>query len=334
MHRPTSLRLASLSPALLLLLAACGGGSEWKPVAVSAIPVLPGPAPAADPAAEAAPPPKPAAAPIDGKLAAAMGAEAPALSRASSCAKGTCKLTQLVPDDVRPAKGDLSPGLVWEQALGKGATLAVPRNADVDLLGIVLRGEVTLAGDGEKQADPKPLGVWQAFRAPGAGLTLKAATAEARVVLVVATSGEPVAAAIEKQGAKGGAVVWKTRPSPIGRVDLAAQPDLAWGGGAYHVRLGFEEGGSPRASLEVLLFSKDAPIAEHTHDGQWEHLAVLDGAGKLVMEAPAELKDGTVTSVSPGTKHAWQPAGTDPLLAVQVYTPSGPEQRFKKFAGQ
>lgn len=332
MHRSTL-----LAPALLVLVS-CGGGAAWKPVAVPAIPVPPGPPPPAAPVAATPAPPKPTAHPIDGKLAEAAATEAPLLSRKSSCAKGTCKLAHLVPDDVKPAKEDKSPGLVWEEVIGKGATLVVPRDTDVDLLGVVVRGEVTVAGDGEKGA-PKPLGVWHAFRAPGAGLSLKAPSAEARVVLVAATSGEPIAAAVEKLGAKGGNVGWKTRPSPLATVDLAAKEDLAWGGGAYHARLGFEGDGSPRASLGVLFLSKDAPVAEHAHDAQWEHLAMLDGAGQLVLEeagkaSPLEVKDGTVASVPPGTKHAWKPAGTDLFLGIQVYTPPGPEQRFKTLAGK
>ena len=33
-----------------------------------------------------------------------------------------------------------------------------------------------------------------------------------------------------------------------------------------------------------------------------------------------------------GVPHAYRPAGTSPLVSVQLFLPPGPEQRFKKLA--
>ena len=44
------------------------------------------------------------------------------------------------------------------------------------------------------------------------------------------------------------------------------------------------------------------------------------------------IRAGALASVPPGMPHGWKPAGKAPLLAIQVYAPPGPEQRFKKLA--
>src|SRR5205823_4169025 len=135
-------------------------------------------------------------------------------------------------------------------------------------------------------------------------------------------------------GTVGGKVGWAKRPAEVKSIEIEKQPDLSWGDGAYHVRLGFEEGS---ASLETLLCSKNAPVKEHAHDKEWEILAVLSGDGTLVKkpggkEEDVPVKPGTFASIAPGILHAYKPAGTAPLVAIQLYAPPGPEQRFKKLA--
>ena len=117
-------------------------------------------------------------------------------------------------------------------------------------------------------------------------------------------------------------------------VELDKQPDLAWGGGAYHARLGFEDGS---ASLGTLMASKTAPIPRNVHDGEWEILAVLSGEGTLARtpaggENDTPIAAGTFAAIAPGVPHAYQPAGTSPFVAVQLFMPPGPEQRFKTLA--
>jgi mannose-6-phosphate isomerase-like protein (cupin superfamily) len=105
-----------------------------------------------------------------------------------------------------------------------------------------------------------------------------------------------------------------------------------------HARIAFE-GAGQKASLGMLMASKDAPVPQHQHDDAWEILAVLRGHGTARRaDAPgAELaafavSDGAVVAVPKATQHAWTPAGDVPLVAVQLYVPPGPEQRFKKLA--
>jgi mannose-6-phosphate isomerase-like protein (cupin superfamily) len=137
------------------------------------------------------------------------------------------------------------------------------------------------------------------------------------------------------------------RGADVETVDLVTTQDLSWAHGAVHARIAFEGPRSPRASLGVLLASDDAPVAEHLHDGAWEVLAALSAAGRLHVpaqsvpgvSAPLEARDRTVTAgsivyVPAGVRHGWVPDGTRPLIAVQVYAPAGPEQRFRGLAGR
>jgi mannose-6-phosphate isomerase-like protein (cupin superfamily) len=150
------------------------------------------------------------------------------------------------------------------------------------------------------------------------------------------------------------ALVVATDPEGTPRAPLSAGPtrvvgfntveDLSWAAGAFHARIAFGAPEVSRASLEVLLGSEDAPVAEHTHPGSWELLAALTAAGTLVLPssttvdggAPGEeraVSDGDVVQVPPAVRHRWAPVGSRPLVAVQVYAPAGPEQRFRALAG-
>jgi mannose-6-phosphate isomerase-like protein (cupin superfamily) len=172
---------------------------------------------------------------------------------------------------------------------------------------------------------------WNAARVPGLGVTVFAKEPTRAIMVYVANaSGSTMASA----GTVGGKVAWQKRPAEVKSLEIDKQSDLSWGDGAYHVRLAFEDGS---ASLESLLCSKNAPVKEHVHDKEWEILAVLSGEGTLIKkpggkEEDVEVKAGTFAAIAPGTPHAYRPAGTSPLVAVQLYSPPGPEQRFKKLA--
>src|SRR6202035_3272125 len=108
-----------------------------------------------------------------------------------------------------------------------------------------------------------------------------------------------------------------------------------WPGAAgLTTRLGFEDGS---ASLGALMASKSAPVRQNVHEHEWEILAILSGDGTLVRtvggrEDLTPIAAGTFASIAPGVPHAYRPAGTAPLVAVQLFLPPGPEQRFKKLA--
>lgn len=339
--------------ALAALATGCGSSKEWAPPPASTIPVAPvgdaekssgsgssaaelealAGAPAAEaPAGQqvAGPSPIPGALPadLDGKLAAN-----------AACSKKDCPVAGLYPPS--PAIDGKSPAAVWSHDIqAAGNSVSFPKHADLDLLGVVLKGAVTLKG---VEAAAKPglaAGAWVAFRAAGAGLSVTASEANTRVIFALVSRGEPIAdAAGALRGKDAKKLAWSERAAPLQVVDLNAAKDLAWGGGAMHARMGLE-GDAQKASLGVLMSSKDAPVPLHTHDTSWEILIALRGEGTAQRAAavgaketaPVKVTDGTVVAVPKGVLHAWEPAGSKPLIALQIYVPPGPEQRFKKLA--
>jgi mannose-6-phosphate isomerase-like protein (cupin superfamily) len=321
---------------LTLSLLGCGSGTAWTPPPSAGIPVAPRPDQVKRPvsskqqAAKSVAPAvtAPAPEPISGALPADIDAK---LVTHATCSDRDCLVPGLYPAGAAADGG--APAAIWSHDLpDKGTSVTFPRHSGVDLYGLVLRGNVRvkpLEGGAAKTID---LAGWGAFRAPGAGVSVVATDGAARVVLAVV--GE---AALLKERKTLKQVAWRSRPSAVETVDLNAAADLAWGKGAMHARLGFEGG---RASFGILFASKDAPVAPHVHEGEWEILAPLwaDGTARRAAGAGSQemseipVTDGTVVAIPKGTLHAWVPGGKKPLLAVQMYLPPGPEQRFKKLA--
>ena len=254
------------------------------------------------------------------------------MSTKASCPAKTCRLEGSLLDALLGAPDNRSPAGIWEEDLGAGAAVSFARRTDVDVLGITLAGSVTLASDEAKGGDAE-LTPWHAFIAPGGGITLRAKGGPARFVLIVVTAGEAPAAKVAATKAS----AWTSRPSRIASVDLTMLPDLAWGKGAYHARIGFGGDVSAHASLGILKMSAEGVVSPHVHEKEWEHMAILQGEGDFIQgngdeEHTLHGSDGVIFSVAPGTRHQWKPAGSRSFLGIQVYTPPGPEQRFKKLA--
>jgi mannose-6-phosphate isomerase-like protein (cupin superfamily) len=109
--------------------------------------------------------------------------------------------------------------------------------------------------------------------------------------------------------------------------------DLAWAGGAMHARTYLE--GADAAVASVGWLEGTQAVAEHAHDASWEVLCAVSATGTMVLGGkPERLGPGTCVRVPPGTKHAWTPDPGTKLAAVQLYSPPGPEQRFKTLAGE
>jgi mannose-6-phosphate isomerase-like protein (cupin superfamily) len=109
---------------------------------------------------------------------------------------------------------------------------------------------------------------------------------------------------------------------PAGRAE-----ELTWAEGRMHAHLDVGAELSPEVYLGRL--SGSAPVAEHVHAEQWEILAAVEAAGTFTLNGvPRRLGAGVVVAVPPGTRHSWQPDPGSTLVAVQLYDPPGPEQRF------
>lgn len=154
--------------------------------------------------------------------------------------------------------------------------------------------------------------------------------------VLVVESGE----AFDATGA--GTVVWaqtaftpcpvRARPATTKTVIRAsAAPKLEWAGGAMNAHLDV----APRVSPELYLgrLEGSAPVAEHSHAGSWEILAALDANGTFVLDGTeGHLGPRQIVLIPPGAKHAWKPESGSKLVAVQMYAPPGPEQRFVALA--
>jgi quercetin dioxygenase-like cupin family protein len=86
--------------------------------------------------------------------------------------------------------------------------------------------------------------------------------------------------------------------------------------------------GAPLAA-SVLALPAGAKVPEHVHAQETELLYVLDGAGTMTIAGTeVAVTPTSVIQIPPNIKHAF--SATAAVRAVQVYTPPGPEQRFKK----
>ena len=88
--------------------------------------------------------------------------------------------------------------------------------------------------------------------------------------------------------------------------------------------------GSPMFGASDLELAPHAAVAEHVHAHESELLYVLAGTGTLTVAGVALAVGPTsVVQIPANTKHAFV-VGDTSFSAVQVYTPAGPDHRFKK----
>jgi len=89
------------------------------------------------------------------------------------------------------------------------------------------------------------------------------------------------------------------------------------------------KGASKDLALEVLSLDAGAAVPEHSHANETELLYVMAGTATMVIDGVTlPITPTTVVQIPKGIAH--QATVTDALRAIQVYTPGGPEQRFKK----
>ena len=121
-------------------------------------------------------------------------------------------------------------------------------------------------------------------------------------------------------------------------------PELKWASGTMSAHLDVATlppsmgsasatGGKPvlGASPELYLgrLEGTASVPEHVHAGSWEVLAAVEASGTFVLDGTeGRLAARQIVVIPPGSKHAWKPEPGSKLVAIQMYSPPGPEQRF------
>lgn len=84
----------------------------------------------------------------------------------------------------------------------------------------------------------------------------------------------------------------------------------------------------PALSAAILSFAAGTAVPLHQHAAETELLYILEGAGTLTIgEATLPVEPSSVLQLPRGVPHAF--LASAPLRALQLYTPAGPEQRFK-----
>lgn len=97
-----------------------------------------------------------------------------------------------------------------------------------------------------------------------------------------------------------------------------------------YVYLDMPRHGAGLASLGYLDADASVGVPEHGHETAAEVLFFESGAGTMRLgETTLRIEAGRFVFIPPGVRHGLVPDGTSPLRALQVYTPSGPEQRFR-----
>lgn len=109
---------------------------------------------------------------------------------------------------------------------------------------------------------------------------------------------------------------------------VSQAPELTWANGEMHAHLDVEADVSP--SLYLGRLSGTAGVAEHVHATSIEILAAVEASGTFTLAGAARrLGPREIVKVPANTPHSWKPDPSSKLVALQLYLPPGPEQRFR-----
>jgi quercetin dioxygenase-like cupin family protein len=119
------------------------------------------------------------------------------------------------------------------------------------------------------------------------------------------------------------------RPT-VATLDKAESLKILSGKGTARILLEQKVTGSPALALSLLEFAPGAEVPRHSHPGASEVLYVLSGGGD-VMVGSEKVPFGPETAIHiPGDQpHGATFTSAEPRVAVQIYAPAGPEQRFR-----
>lgn len=125
----------------------------------------------------------------------------------------------------------------------------------------------------------------------------------------------------------------EAEPSPPPVVHQASAPAYPIGDKGTAALFYNALNGSPDVSVGTLELRPGAAVVEHAHDGSGEWLYVMKGEVEFTTLGQTFVaKAGDVVHLPKGQKHAAKVPATakEPFVAVQLYAPAGPEQRFVK----
>jgi mannose-6-phosphate isomerase-like protein (cupin superfamily) len=147
----------------------------------------------------------------------------------------------------------------------------------------------------------------------------------------IAVPGSPVVGLVlgEHTGAKPGRR--DRRKARLPAVQTRAQVFPIAGGQAEAGIFYDRAGGLAAASLAVITAQPGMRIPAHVHERETEVVLILEGTGTMTIGGETHpIAPMTAIQIPPGVEHSVVFGEGGPVRALQVYTPSGPEQRFKQ----
>jgi len=203
-----------------------------------------------------------------------------------------------------------------EVAIANGGTTTL-RSPDRAELWYFL-GPATVVGMGA--ARPVEVSAGDMMYMPKSGAReVKATVGDVHAVLVMVPGGPEGSA---RAGALPTPPVGSIRSALVGPTVLPAAKAKSYGPSTIYL-----EGAAPM-SASVLAMPAGANVAEHVHATETELLYILEGSGTMTVKGIKQAVTATsVVQIPANTKHAF--SATSAVRALQIYTPAGPEQRFK-----
>lgn len=253
--------------------------------------------------------------------------------------------TQMEPQILEPMAFEPEPAVpvtvrLATLTLRGGGTFRPPTGACQDVLMFVRSGELRAAGTGiAPPSAPATLYDGDAIRfgPEGDGIVQNLSETPARTVVAYVRPegvGEP---SPSDPGPDAGDGCGPREPAdPLQQAIRATSvrttaPLLALGGKLrVRILLDADGAGARYGGLAVLDGDPDAAVPQHAHASSAEILFIEEGSGQMqVGDRNVRVRPGAAIYVPPGVLHDFRPDGTAPLRAIQVYSPSGPEQRFR-----
>ena len=119
---------------------------------------------------------------------------------------------------------------------------------------------------------------------------------------------------------------------PLRTTSVRTTEPLVTLGGALRVHVLLDEAGvgARFGGMSVLRGRPGLRLPSHRHNSSAEILMVERGEGVLRLgDRAVQVRPGVALYIPAGTLHSFEGRGSEPFEAIQVYTPSGPEQRYR-----
>ena len=267
-----------------------------------------------------------------------------AFARKQTCREGSCSLLRWLPEPgyaLSPFEEVSAQAAIWVHGIQGGAKLSIPANDALEFVVVGLRGELRVHDTRSGTSEPNEFSVdpWTALRASGAGVELECRAGDCQAMCALIAPNSTLDAEVGAAPTKHSSVAPTNEPRriPVEVRSFEKATLLTWQHGKSHARILF--GGSALGaplpfSLTLLQTFAPALIPPHTHESSWENLLVLEGRGDLELRGRSyPIAGGESLHIPPRVRHGYIASGQESFVALQLYTPAGPEQRYLAAAG-